>query len=266
MATQTSHNTSKLRVLVVDDNAMSRKMLEHRFMRDGHDVTSVATGEEALEIVATGKTDIMFLDVQMTGMNGLDVLKLIKADAKTSSLPVIMVSGIDQADTAAECLKAGAADLLFKPVNKETTRELIAIISGSQDRPVAVSGIVQMDSASEISVADAAVFDNNRLEVLGTEYGRDKADDFVRLFFKTAPVLCRKALAAAEADQFEEWKFTVHDLKGSARTLGLFQLAAACRNIVHAVEDGAMDDAATSTRDLPKYLERALGALRRRIF
>jgi len=262
MTDRSSNKSGLHRILVVDDNAMSRKMLEHRFVQEGHDVSSVETGDEALADVANNQPDIIFLDLHLAGMSGLDVLKTLKGDAKTEAIPVVIVSGIDRADAITECHEAGAAEFLHKPASREALREITADLLGVEDAAIVSNGAVQLESASDISVEDAKVFDPARLEVLRKDYGADKADDFARRFFETSKALCRKAVNSAEQGQAEAWKFAIHDLKGSARTLGLSRLAAACRQVERTLENGAGTEAAELTAKLPNHLDIALDALR----
>jgi two-component system cell cycle response regulator len=106
------------RVLVVDDIAANRKLLEARLAADYFDVVSCASGAEALKICAEGGCDIVLLDVMMPGMSGFEVCRRLKGDSATAHIPVILVSALDQAADRLAGLEAGADDFLTKPIDE----------------------------------------------------------------------------------------------------------------------------------------------------
>jgi diguanylate cyclase (GGDEF)-like protein/PAS domain S-box-containing protein len=109
-------NTST--ILIVDDDAQNRKLLETLLQPEGYITVSVSSGEEALAEVARVPPDLILLDVMMPGMDGYQVVKLLKEDSSTSNIPVIMITAhVDQAARLA-ALEAGAEDFLSKPVDR----------------------------------------------------------------------------------------------------------------------------------------------------
>ena len=84
------------RVLVVDDVVANTKLLEARLAAEYFEVVTATNGPDALEICARGQCDIVLLDVLMPGMDGLEVCRRLKADARTAHIPVIIVTALDQ--------------------------------------------------------------------------------------------------------------------------------------------------------------------------
>ena len=119
------------RVLVVDDNASTLDLLSRRLRRDGHEVTSCDNGEGALELLAGSPYDLVLLDLLMPGISGIEVLRRMKASSDTASIPVIIVSALDEIDSAVHCIEAGADDYLTKPINPVLLR---ARMTASLDR------------------------------------------------------------------------------------------------------------------------------------
>ena len=113
------------RILVVDDNASNRDVLERRLMREGHQVVSVANGASALEHVAGQEFDLILLDLIMPEMSGFEVLRRLKAAEHTSHIPVIVISALDEIDSVVRCIEAGAEDYLAKPFNPVLLRARI---------------------------------------------------------------------------------------------------------------------------------------------
>jgi len=105
------------RILVVDDIPANVKLLEARLVAEYFDVLTAADGYEALAICERNQVDIILLDVMMPDLNGFEVCERLKANQKTSHIPVVMVTALDQPADRVRGLKAGADDFLTKPVN-----------------------------------------------------------------------------------------------------------------------------------------------------
>jgi len=105
------------RILVIDDNAANRDVLERRLTREGHQVVSAANGAAALELVVEQEFDLILLDLIMPEMSGFEVLRRLKAAEHTRHIPVIVISALDEIDSVVRCIEAGAEDYLTKPFN-----------------------------------------------------------------------------------------------------------------------------------------------------
>lgn len=114
---QTKEIMAKEKILVIDDEPSIRKYLHTLLDVDGFDVTTVSSGSDALEFIATGaKPDFVILDVLMPEMDGLETLRrLMEADR---SLNVIMLSCSNEVSTVVEAIRLGAHDYLTKPFEK----------------------------------------------------------------------------------------------------------------------------------------------------
>jgi two-component system chemotaxis response regulator CheB len=115
-----------IRVLVVDDSAFMRKIISD-MLNDISGVQVVATardGRTALEIISRQALDIITLDVEMPGMDGLETLKRIK---ESSKVPVMMLSSNNKPETTIEALELGALDFVEKPVDIRTNIREIQI-------------------------------------------------------------------------------------------------------------------------------------------
>ncbi len=104
-------------MLIVDDIPTNVRLLEARLSAEYYDVLTASSGPEALEICQRGDVDIILLDVMMPGMDGFEVCSRLKADRKTSHIPVLMVTALDQPSDRVHGLEVGADDFLTKPVD-----------------------------------------------------------------------------------------------------------------------------------------------------
>ncbi|KWV55671.1 diguanylate cyclase response regulator [Rhizobium altiplani] len=105
------------RILVVDDIPANVKLLEARLVAEYFDVLTAGDGYQALAICERNQVDLVLLDIMMPGMDGFEVCERLKANPKTSHIPVVMVTALDQSADRVRGLKAGADDFLTKPVN-----------------------------------------------------------------------------------------------------------------------------------------------------
>jgi class 3 adenylate cyclase len=104
-------------VLVVDDDPVTRSMLTRSLEQKGHHVTTAENGVQALDTVRSEDPDVVLLDVIMPDLDGYQVLERLKADPRLRSIPVIMVTGLDDVESAVRCIELGADDYLSKPID-----------------------------------------------------------------------------------------------------------------------------------------------------
>ncbi len=105
-------------VLVVDDNQQNLELLQAYLEDMDCQAVPARDGLEALEIVAKDPPDLILLDVMMPKMSGFEVCKRIKNDPKTSDIPVIMVTALNEFGDIERAIDSGTDDFLSKPVNK----------------------------------------------------------------------------------------------------------------------------------------------------
>ena len=105
-------------VLVVDDDEPSLELLQAYLEDVDCKTVSARDGPDALEIIAKEPPDLILLDVMMPKMSGFEVCKRIKKDPKTSDIPVIMVTALNEFGDIERGIDSGTDDFLSKPVNK----------------------------------------------------------------------------------------------------------------------------------------------------
>ncbi len=112
------------KILVVDDEPGMRSLLSKVLSKEGCFVTSCATGEDALECVAGDEFDLAVLDIEMPGMNGIELLKRLKEKAPT--LNFVMITAYGSLQSAVEAMRLGAYDYLTKPFEVEEIKLVVA--------------------------------------------------------------------------------------------------------------------------------------------
>jgi signal transduction histidine kinase len=115
---QQSENLEKPtgRILIVDDDETNRLILRTILEEKGHIVHEASDGEDALKQVEIDPPDVILLDVIMPGMNGYEVCRILKRQATTSPIPVLMITSLTERNDMLEGIEAGASDFLSKPV------------------------------------------------------------------------------------------------------------------------------------------------------
>ncbi len=114
-ARKTSEPDAPGHLLIVDDDETNRDLLSRRIKREGHTFEMAENGKAALDIARRSSFDVILLDIMMPVMDGYQALQLLQADDEMRKIPVIMLSGLDQVDSVARCIKMGADDFLPKP-------------------------------------------------------------------------------------------------------------------------------------------------------
>ena len=105
------------RILVIDDEQEIRESLKRNLEYDGYECLTAPSGQAGLALIEQGEPDLVFLDIKMPGMDGLEVLRRIRETDE--SLPVVMISGHGDVSTAVEATKLGAFDFLEKPLGSK---------------------------------------------------------------------------------------------------------------------------------------------------
>ena len=106
------------RILVVDDNETNRDILEARLTANGYEVLHACDGEEALAMTTRHRPDLILLDIMMPKVDGIEVCRRIKADAKLSFTPIILVTAKADSKDIVTGLDAGADEYLTKPIDQ----------------------------------------------------------------------------------------------------------------------------------------------------
>jgi DNA-binding NtrC family response regulator len=113
-----------LRILVVDDDAFVLKTLAKALAKDGAEVSTASDGNEAAALARETPFDLVFTDLKMPGMDGIEVLKAVKALRPAAE--VIVITGYGTVETAVEALKQGAYDYVTKPIDFGDLRAKVA--------------------------------------------------------------------------------------------------------------------------------------------
>lgn len=113
------------KVLLVEDNRMNARLLEHVLARDGFEVTIHYSAEDAVAAAGALVPDIILMDIQLPGMDGLEATRQLKSRPETSAIPIVAITAHAMRGDEERILAAGCEGYISKPVN---TRELSATL------------------------------------------------------------------------------------------------------------------------------------------
>ena len=114
------------KILIIEDDPLMQRMYQKAFSFDGYEVEVAGDGVEGLEKIRTLKPTIILLDVMMPKMNGLDVLKKMKADPDLKKIPVVMLTNLAGGSDAENALSLGAVKYIIK--SEQEPRQVVNMV------------------------------------------------------------------------------------------------------------------------------------------
>jgi len=147
----------KYKILVVDDEQLIRWSLEQNLKKQGYDVLTAGSGEDALRLVRDELPDLVLLDVQLPGINGLEVLEKVKE--MDEDILVIMVTALGVLETAVKAMQMGAYDYINKPFNLD---ELAIVIRKALETGELKKEVAQIRSENSRKYGSKSLIGNSK--------------------------------------------------------------------------------------------------------
>lgn len=224
-----------IRILLAEDNAMNRKLVEAALQEDGHHLTLAEDGQQAVGLFVGGEFDLVFMDMQMPVMDGLRAAQMIRSLETGRRTPIVAMTANTLPSDRERCLAAGMDDFLTKPVSLPALYALISRVAAGLALPDG-----QAKPAAE-AAADAA------LQVFDLAYALDACGErlpllreMVELFCEAWPEARTRLQAAATSAALGQ---AAHKLKGSCGAVGLRQAERAAKGLDLACRQGTLDEA-----------------------
>ena len=114
-------------ILIVEDNAMNMKLARDILTAKGHGVLEATSGEEGLQMASAERPDLVLMDIQLPGINGIDALGRLRADPRTAQIPVVAFTASVTVSDRSRVAEAGFDAFVSKPID---LKEFIAVIAG----------------------------------------------------------------------------------------------------------------------------------------
>lgn len=219
------------RILLADDNEVNRVVMARLLSHAGAAVTMAVDGEEALKLLSECEFDLGLLDVNMPGLNGIEAAQLYQFSATDNQrIPLVALTADGSTDTQAQCLRAGMAACLIKPIRSAALLAAINGILGDRTAPASVPTTV-------LPVAAAQRLDKQMLSDLqslgGSEFVLQLVSDFKRDCLASLSSLSI-ALAFHDVQRF---RFEAHSICSTSGNLGARALQRMCGPLSRIAED-----------------------------
>jgi len=112
-------------ILIAEDSADSREMMQVLLEQRGYQVVAADDGRRALEAALSSRPDLVLMDLELPKLDGLTVTRNLRLDPKFKDVPIVILSGHDPSRFRQEALDAGCDDYLLKPINFDRVQELL---------------------------------------------------------------------------------------------------------------------------------------------
>lgn len=191
-------------ILVVDDQPLNIELLEAHLAPQGYAVLRASDGEEALKAIAENAVDLMLLDVMMPKIDGFEVCRTVKSDARFRGIPVIMITSLTAKEDRVKGIEAGAEDFISKPIDKGEVLARVSMLlkmKALNDR--LQYAYDKMNKLSDFGEASILSFDPLNYSFLA------KVDEIVRQIIRKAADACDepKYVIVGIPDEHQTWRW-----------------------------------------------------------
>lgn len=137
------------RILIVDDERININLL-NALLRADYKIMVATNGEEALRAAATGKPDLILLDIVMPGMDGYEVCRQLKAAAATQTIPIIFITAMGNVENETRGFALGAVDYISKPFNSAVVKARVGVHMKLKRKGDLLEKLASIDALTEI--------------------------------------------------------------------------------------------------------------------
>jgi len=246
-----------LRILVVDDVAINQLISQKLIAKTGdHHIDCAATGAEALEKWRQGNYDLIFMDVQMPIMDGLQATRAIRREERGPAVHICAMTANAMKEDGPICREAGMDSYIAKPVREKDLYQVLAQVAAA-----AGHGTCEMP-ASEVVAAKRALCVFNRQELLDRLDGTDElVDRFVSLFLESVSGHLAELGAALVRSDLDEVYFRAHTVGGTAANVGAEQIHAVATRIEALAKNRTLEGVAVLYGQLREAFDAFKGAV-----
>ena len=249
--------TSAVRVLLVEDNAASRHLGAVLLTSAGYLVDVAEDGLQAVEATESQVYDLIFMDLQMPVMNGLDATLAIRQRGDANSLvPIIAVSANSADDFRERCREVGMNDFIAKPASKHN---LVAAVEHWKHREVTLADNDPVQPAHP--GFDGEILDSEILGGLEEAIGADQIGTLLDGYLADTDAQIADLRRCAETGNCNDLRGIAHDLKGAAANFGIANLRRLSQELEAATREHRDGDAHSLIAALPVELRRAKDAV-----
>lgn len=213
-----------LSILVAEDNEVNQMLVKTILSKLGYEPEVVSDGLSAVEAVRKTHPDLIFMDVQMPGKDGLEATADIRKMKDIKQPVIIAMTAYAMQGDKDRCLAAGMDDYISKPVRMSDLKKVITRWKGMKQMEPSVAAESDKDVLMDFNVI-------RQLKNLGGDDGGKFFNQLMEMYLKHSPVLIADARKHIMENDFKAAARDVHKLKGSSLNLGAVKVASLCKEM-----------------------------------
>lgn len=221
LAKQPAQKNDQSSILVVDDDSMNLYLAEKILKEHGYTVVKAASGEECLEYFTQGDAGLILLDIEMPNMNGLDVLKQLRANEKTAQIPVIFLSSTENMEQMGDSMQY-VYGMVHKPFLPDTLIQAVARTFRQQKGLLERLSFLDTQSGVQYCAQSEEVYEKVLHSYLDSA-NAETIDEYYR------------------AEDWKNYQIAVHALKSKSLSIGASELGESARELETAVREERLD-------------------------
>ena len=221
LAKQPAQKNDQSSILVVDDDSMNLYLAEKILKEHGYTVVKAASGEECLEYFTQGDAGLILLDIEMPNMNGLDVLKQLRANERTAQIPVIFLSSSENMEQMGESMQY-VYGMVHKPFLPDTLIQAVARTFRQQKGLLERLSFLDTQSGVQYCAQSEEVYEKVLHSYLDSA-DAETIDEYYR------------------AEDWKNYQIAVHALKSKSLSIGASELGESARELETAVREERLD-------------------------
>lgn len=247
-----------LRILVAEDNSINQMIIEELLKIDGHEVSIVDNGAEAVKTVQyyADDFDLVLMDIQMPIMNGVEATKAIRSQLKDpDQLPIIALTANAFENQIEEYKDAGMKGVLTKPIDRRLLQETLLELSGPllSEKSNKAAGVSEMNDSPKSN----GYLDEQKISDLLETLGAEKLTNIISQIDERSKEIIE--ILSNQPVHTNELESLAHELKGMAANIGLMRLSDKASEIERRVKNGDIPE--NATEDLCQTIEKSLESL-----
>ena len=221
LAKQPAQKNDQSSILVVDDDSMNLYLAEKILKEHGYTVVKAASGEECLEYFTQGDAGLILLDIEMPNMNGLDVLKQLRANERTAQIPVIFLSSSENMEQMGDSMQY-VYGMVHKPFLPDTLIQAVARTFRQQKGLLERLSFLDTQSGVQYCAQSEEVYEKVLHSYLDSA-NAETIDEYYR------------------AEDWKNYQIAVHALKSKSLSIGASELGESARELETAVREERLD-------------------------
>ncbi len=248
-AHQTQFEAPGAKILIVDDNAMNRRVFQALLKGTGIHITEAASGRECIEYVQQERFDIIFMDHMMPELDGVETLKIMKTmeELPCKDAPVVMLTANAVVGAKEQYLAEGFKAFLSKPINPEKLENLIVELldSGLVKGVSETQAIQEPEKTIELPIIEGVDWGFARLHFRDDESMLEMVQAFYSVLEKEILELDSYYANIQDEESRKLFQIKVHSMKNTAATVGIVTLAGLAKILEEEARDWHKDTLAT---------------------